>query len=442
MSAALDETALLTTAQLALTTARSLGADAAEVSVAADSGYTVTARDGDVETVERGNDHELVVTIYSDACKGSSAVSEFSTQSVKQAVAAANEIAKHTSKDKYIGLCDADLLATDFPELQLDREWQIDVPQAIDIALECENAMRDRAEIVNTDGATVATERRIACYANSHGFAHAYPLTYHSISAVAIAGKNDKLQRDYWYSANRHPEKLEDHIQVGHRAAERAVRRLGTHKPKTGKVAVMFEAPVAAGLFGTFIGAVKGCVLCSKTSFLCSALNTQVFPSEMQIAEAPHLIGAIGSASFDHEGVTTRPNKIVCDGILNNYVLDSYSARRLGMQTTGNAGGVHNLGFNIDKCSTAEMLQAMDRGLLVTELIGHGVNLVTGDYSRGAVGFWVENGEIQYPVEEVTIAGNLRTMFRQIAMMSDDIDERLNIRSGSILIEEMTLAAD
>lgn len=440
MSAAANEEALLLISQQVLASAHMAGADAAEVAITAARGHGVTARNGDVETVERSNDHDLTVTVYANSRKGSSSVSGFSTASIEKAVTAALAIAKYTSADACTGLCDADLLATDFPDLQLDHAWDIDAQQAIDIAIECESAIYDQQDIVNTDGTSVATERNIICYANSHGFARAYPLTHHSITAVAIAGKNGELQRDYWYSANRNFTKLEDHVRVGRRAGERAARRLGARRPQTGKAAVIFEAPVAAGLFGAFIGAISGSALYSKTSFLCTALHTGIFPAAMQIAEQPHLPGAVGSAAFDNEGVATRPNKIVCDGILNNYVLNSYAARRLGMQTTGNAGGVHNLIFAAEKHDIDTLLRTMDRGLLVTEIIGPGINIVTGDYSRGAAGFWVENGVIQYPVEEVTIAGNLRSMFQQIVMMGDDVDERGNIRSGSVLIEEMTLA--
>ena len=431
---------LLDIAGQALAAAERHGADAAEAGIDASRGFSVTVRNTDVETLEHNDDHGLAITVYRGIRKGSATISDFSEQAVDQAVAAACNIAKHTSEDECAGPPDAELMATEFPDLDIDKSWDIDIPQAVDLAVECETAMRENARIVNTEGVTVSTGRTICCYANTHGFAHAYPATRHGITAIAVAADNGEMQRDYWFTVNRHASGLENHKAVGRRAAERAIRRLGARKPKTCKTPVLFEASVAAGLLGVFTSAVSGNLLYRKASFLHGMLGERIFPEFIQVYEQPHLPGAMGSAAFDAEGVATYKHVIVQDGVLDSYVLDSYSARQLKMQTTGNAGGVHNLTVDGRLCDVDTLLKTMGTGLLVTELIGHGINLVTGDYSRGAVGFWIENGEICHPVEEVTIAGNLRTMFERVVMIGDDTETRGNIRCGSVLIDEMTLA--
>lgn len=443
MKAQLEDTqTLLTLSELALHEAKALGADQAEVDIAANAGYEVTVRKGDVETIEYNRDHSLGVTVYRNKRKGSSSVSDLNEQSIKDAVRAAVAIARYTSQDQHAGLCDANLLATDIPDLQLSQDWAIEMDDAIELGIACEQTMYETKKITNTEGASVATGKRILCYANSHGFAQAYPLTSHSISVLAIASEDGEMKRDYWYTVDRHPERLEGYQEVARKAAQRAVRRLGARKPATAKVPVLFEAPLAKGLIGTFISAIGGPLLYNKTSFLYDCLGKQVFPKSMRIYEKPHLPAAMGSAPFDGEGVLTRANTIVADGVLENYVLDSYAARKLGLQTTANAGGVHNLQVAFEgEQSQEEMLATMGRGLLVTELIGHGINLVTGDYSRGVAGFWVEEGAIQYPVEQLTIAGNLADMFQSLVKIGNDIDRRSTIHSGSILIEEMTLAS-
>ena len=438
----LDQDQLLETVQQVIKLTQSAGANAAEASISASRGFSVSARKHEVETVEHTNSHSLALTVYFNTQKGTTVISDFSTESIKQTVDAAVNIAKYTSPDTYAGLAPKELMATNFPDLEIDRPWDLDIPQAIDIAIACENAMREEPHIVNTEGATVETQRNTVCYTNSHGFAHAYSGTQHSISAIAIAGDDKTIHRDYWYTVSREASRLEPHQTVGKTAAVRASKRLGARKPNTCKTPVLFAAPVARSLIGLLIRAVSGGALYREASFLCNTLNQRIFPEFIQIHEQPHLRGSIGGTLFDDEGVAVHEHPIVENGVLKNYVLDSYSARKLNMKTTGNAGGISNVAVTGNAGNLDTLLAEMDTGLLVTELIGSGTNLLTGDYSYGAVGFWVENGNIQYPVEEVTIAGNLKSIFMNIAMLGNDIDERGNIRCGSILIKEMMLAGD
>ena len=442
MSGAEFEHTLSTVAGAALEEASRLGADAAEAETSASRGLSVSARLGDVETIKYSNEHSLGVTVYFGARKGSAGVSDFSPQTVSEAVKAACGIARYTSEDDCAGLADAALMAEDFPDLDLDRRWDIDIEDAIGIAVECENEMRAVDKVVNTEGASVSTVRSSRCYANSHGFSHTDIATRHNISGVAVAGDGSGMQRDFWYSVHRHPENLEPHREIGRRAAERAVRRLGSHKLKTRKAPVLFEAELATGLLSHLASAISGGALYRRMSFLLDALGEQLFPDFVQITERPHLPGALGSACFDAEGVATREHAIIEDGTLASYVLDSYSARKLGMQTTANAGGVHNWVFEGETHPFGELLGEMGTGFFVTELMGHGVNMITGDYSRGASGFWVENGKFVHPVSQVTIAANLRDMFRGLVAVGDDADTRGNIVCGSILVTEMTIAGD
>ncbi len=438
------ESGLATVAETALEEAARLGADAAEATSSAALGFSVTARLGDVETLEHSNDQAFGVTVYFGTRKGSAGVSDFAPQSVAEAVKAACNIARYTSEDDCAGLADAALMAADFPDLDLDRRWDLDIEGAIDVAIECENEMRSADKVVNTEGASVSTMRGARCYANTHGFSHTMAATRHSISAVAIADANDGagMQRDFWYSVHRHPESLEPHRDIARCAAARAVRRLGARKLKTRKAPVLFEAGVATGLLSQLAGAISGGALYRKASFLLDALGERLFPAFVQITERPRLPGALASASFDAEGVATREHAIIEDGVLASYVLGSYSARKLGMQTTANAGGVHNWVFEGETRSFDALLEEMGEGFLVTELMGHGVNLVTGDYSRGAAGLWVEGGKIAYPVAEVTIAANLRDVFGSVIAVGDDVDVRGSILCGSILVGEMTIAGD
>ncbi len=444
MSAPALESDLAAIADTALKEAVRRGADAAEAVASAARGLAVTARLGDVETLEHSNDRSLGVTVYFGARKGTSSVSDFSPQTVSEAVATACGIARYTSEDACAGLADAALMATDFPDLDLDRRWDLDAERAINIAVECENEMRAADKVVNTEGASVSTLRGAHCYANTHGFAHTVAATRHSISGVAVADARNGtgMQRDFWYSVHRHPERLEPHREIGRRAAARAVRRLGARKLKTRKAPVLFEAALATGLLSQLAAAISGGALYRRTSFLLDALGEQLFPSFVRIAERPRLPGALGSACFDAEGVATREHAIIDNGALASYVLDSYSARKLGAQTTANAGGIHNWVFEGETRPPDALFEEMGDGFFVTELMGHGVNMVTGDYSRGAAGFWVEGGKIAYPVAEVTIAANLRDVFKNIIAVGDDVDWRGNVLCGSILVGDMTVAGD
>jgi len=421
--------------------AKRQGASAAEAGVNAESGLSVTVRLGEVETVEHNRDKGLGVTVYFGQRKGSASTSDFSREAIRETVAAASAVAKYTAEDPCAGLAEAALMAKDIPDLDLYHAWELSAEHAIGLAQECEAAARETDKrITNSEGATVSSHAGYRVYGNSHGFLGAYPSSRHSVSCAVIADDGHGMQRDYWYTVARDSGDLESAHSVGRRAGERTVRRLNGRRLPTQQAPVLFVAEVAGGLFGSFIRAIRGESLYRKSSFLLDQLGEAVFPSFMRIHEQPHLRKALGSSPFDGEGVATRARDLITDGVLQGYVLDSYSARKLGMETTGNAGGVHNLTIDPGPLDFAGLLKEMDKGLLVTEMMGMGVNIVTGDYSRGAAGFWVENGEIQYPVEEITIAGNLRDMFKGIAAVGSDVDTRGNTRTGSVLIERMTIA--
>jgi PmbA protein len=423
--------------------ARSQGASAAEAAVSTDSGLSVTVRLGEVETLEYHKDQGVGVTVYFGQRKGSASTSDLSNASLREAVAAASRIARHTAEDPFAGLADAALMATHYPDLDLDHPWEVSAEEAIEIARACEDAARGQDErITNSEGGTVNTFRGTSVYGNTHGFVGGYSATRHSLSCSVIGEQNGAMQRDYWYSVARDRAGLESPEDVGREAALRTIHRLGSKRLSTRQSPVVFAADVARSLLGHFVGAVRGGALYRKASFLLDHLDKPVFPEFVHIHEQPHLKGALGSAPFDNEGVATRSRDLVTDGVLKSYVLDSYSARRLGMQSTGNAGGTRNLTIDPGQLDFPGLLREMGTGLLVTELIGHGVNNVTGDYSRGAAGFWVENGEIAYPVEEITVAGNLKDMFMGIREVGTDVDRRGNIRTGSILIERMTIAGE
>ena len=423
--------------------AKKQGASAAEAGLSVNDGLSVTARLGEVETVEYHCDQGLGVTVYFGQRKGSASSNDLSPASLKETVAAACSIARYASEDPYAGLPEAKWLATEFPDLDLYHPWTLTAEQAIEQAVQCENAARDfDPAISNSEGASIDTYQGVRVLGNSLGFLNGYPSTRHSISCSVLAGEGDAMQRDYWYSVARKPDALETAVQVGRRAAERTVRRLGARTLSTQQCPVLFAAEMATGLIGSLVGAISGGNLYRKSSFLLDSLGQQILPDFVRIDEQPFLLAGLGSASYDAEGVATRAHDLVSEGVLRSYVLSSYSARKLGLETTGNAGGVHNLTVEPGEQDLAALLKHMGRGLLVTELMGQGVNMVTGDYSRGATGFWVENGEIQYPVEEITIAGNLKTLFKQIVAIGNDLDLRGNIRCGSILIEQMTVAGE
>lgn len=423
--------------------ARRQGATAAEAAVSVDTGLSVTVRLGDVETLEYHRDRGLGVTLYFGNRKGSASTSDFGPDAVRETVEAACAIARYTSEDPCAGLADPGRLAREVPDLELCHPWPIDAEQAIGIARACEDAARAEDErIRNSEGATVNTHQGMRVYGNSHGFVGGYPSTRHSLSCAVVGEQDGDMERDYWYTVARKPDSLQPAEEVGRVAAERTVHRLGARKLSTRQVPVVYAPEVATGLIGHFIGAIRGGSLYRKSSFLVDSLGSQVFPDFMRLHEEPHLKAALGSAPFDSEGVATRPRDIVKDGIVQGYVLDTYSACKLGMETTGNAGGVHNLIVEPGELDFAGILAEMGTGLLVTELMGQGLNMVTGDYSRGAAGYWVENGEVQYPVHEITVAGNLRDMFMNVVAVGTDVDTRGNIRCGSVLISGMTVAGD
>ncbi len=423
--------------------AKSQGATAAEAGLSQENGLSVSARLGDVETIEHHCGQGLGITVYFGQHKGSSSSSDLSSASIKEAVSAACSIARYTNADEYSGLPEIERLATDFPDLDLNHPWGLDVEAAIELAIECEDAARAyHAEITNSEGASVNTHQGIHVMGNSLGFLQGYQSTRHSLSCSVLAQRGDSMQRDYWYSVSRNAQQLESAVSIGNKAAERALRRLAGRSLSTRQCPVLYSAEIASGLLSSFIGAISGGNLYRKSSFLLDAIDSQVFPEFVHIHERPHLIGALGSAAYDGEGVATSARDIVSAGVLRSYVLSTYSARKLGLHSTGNAGGVRNLTIDSGVLDFQGMLKQLDTGLLVTELMGQGVNMVTGDYSRGAAGFWVENGEIQYPVEEITIAGNLKDMLKNIVSVGCDFEYRGNVRTGSILVERMSIAGE
>ncbi len=436
-------TTLKNLAQDILDQAKKLGATACEAEVSEGFGQSVTVRRDEVETIEYNRDKGLGVTVYIGKQRGHASTSDFSAKAVHDTVQAALTIAKYTASDDCAGLADQALLAKEIPELDLYFPWNVSIEQAIELAKQCEAAafQVDR-RITNSEGASVTTQESQFIYGNSQGFIGGYPTSRHGISCAVIAEGGQGMQRDYWYATMRDAQQLEGAAQVGQRAGERTVRRLDARKVKTCQVPVLFEASIAAGLIGHFVSAVSGGSLYRKSSFLLDSLGKQIFAPFIQLKELPHLPKGLASSPFDSEGVATHERDIITDGVLNGYFLSCYSARKLGMQTTGNAGGNHNLIVQSGEHDLAGLLKMMNKGLLVTELLGHGINPVTGDYSRGAAGFWVENGVIQYPVEEITIAGNLKDMFMHIAAVGTDVEIRGSKQCGSILIENMTVAGE
>lgn len=426
-----------------LNEAKNQGASSADAGLSVDNGLSVNVRLGDVETIEHHCSQGLGVSVYFGQKKGSASSTDLSAKSIKETVTAACSIARYTSEDSYAGLPDPARLATDFKDLDLYHPWDINANDAITLATRCEDTARQyHADINNSEGASVDSYSGMRIYGNSLGFLHGYASTRHSISCSVLGEREGEMERDYWYSVARNRQQLDSPESIGEKAAERTIQRLGAKSLSPRKSPVLYSAEVASGLIGSLLGAISGGSLYRKSSFLLDSLNSQIFPDFIHIQEQPHLPGALGSALYDAEGVATQTNEIITDGILQTYLLSSYSARKLGMQTTGHAGGVHNLCITPGDSNLEQLLQTMDTGLLVTELMGQGVNPVTGDYSRGASGFWVAQGVIQYPVQEITIAGNLKDMFQHILAVGNDIDYRGNIRNGSILIEEMAIAGE
>ena len=426
-----------------LARARAAGADQAEVSCSEDAGLNVNVRMGEVETVESTRDRGIAVTVYFGGRKGSASTADLRDESLAATVDQACAIARYTEHDPAAGLADAELMATDLREFDSWHPWAIEAEHAIDLALACEQAGRDfDPRLENSDGASVGSGSSLSVYANSHGFVGRERSTQHSLGCALIAGRGADMQRDGWYSIALAADELEAAATIGRKAAERAVSRLAPRQIATGEYPVLYSAEIARSLIGHLLGAVSGGALYRRASFLLDSVGTRVFPDWFAIEELPFLPRGFRSASFDAEGVATRESPLVTGGVLQRYILGSYSARRLGLRTTANAGGVHNLQVAANGGDFDSMLAAMGRGLLVTELMGQGVNTITGDYSRGAAGFWVEDGRIQYPVDGITIAGNLKQMFAAIEAVGSDVDPRSHIRTGSILVGRMTVAGE
>lgn len=427
--------------RVALEEATRRGVDQAEVATSSDTGLSATARLGEVENLEYTNDRGLWVTVYKDQRKGNASTSDVRPEAIREAVAKACTFAECTAQDKHSGLADADLMCTDVKDLDLDHPWAIEAGDAIDMAIACEAAgLAVDERINNSEGATVSTNRGLRAYGNTHGFIGSVAKSSHSISCVVLASENGEMQRDYYYSAARDASELEDIAHIGATAGKRAISRLGARKIKTTKAPVLYIPELARGFIGHAIGAIAGGAQFRRASFLLDAAGKKIFPEFVQIEERPHLPKGMASTAYDADGVATYDREIVTDGVLQGYVLSSYSARRLGLQTTANAGGAQNLIVPGTGGNVESLARQMGTGLIVEELIGQGVNMVTGDYSRGAVGQWVEDGEIRYPVHEVTIAGNLRDLYMRIAAIGNDQDIRGGIRCGSLLVEEMTIA--
>ena len=429
----------------ALEEARRQGASQCEADASVSRGLSVSVRLGEVDTVEYQRDRGLAVTVYFGKRKGSASTADLAPGAVLETVAKACAIARYTAEDPYAGLVEPEALARDIPDLDLDHPWELTPEQAIELARTCEAAgLAVDPRLGNSEGGSVGSQRHSGVYGNSLGFLAGYSATSHSLSCSLIAEDGAEMQRDHWYSVARDPADLENAAEVGRIAGQRALARLGSRRLNTRKAPVAFTPDVARGLIGHFIGAIRGSSQYRKASFLLDAAGSQVFPAFLEMHERPHLPKGLASSPFDQEGAATHDRELVKGGVLDGYVLGSYSARRLGLKTTGNAGGIHNLIVEAQGggLGPAEFLARLDRGLLVTELLGQGVNGVTGDYSRGASGFWVEHGVIQHAVQEVTIAGNLKSMYRDIAAVGSDTDVRGAIRTPSLLISEMTIAGE
>ncbi|OQX30982.1 MAG: metalloprotease PmbA [Candidatus Sedimenticola endophacoides] len=423
--------------------AKAQGADAAEAGVNNDAGLSVTARMGEVETIEHTRDQGLGISVYFGQRKGSASTSDLSPQAIRDTVRAACNIARYTSADLCAGLAEAELMAREIPDLDLYHPWPLEPREAIDLCLRTEAAALDLdPRITNSEGATLNSHSGLQVYGNSHGFIGGFPSSRHNISCAVVGGEGGVMQRDYWYSAGRRADDLEAPEQIGRKAGERTLARLGARRISTRETPVIFLAETATGLLRSLTGAISGSSIYRKSSFLLDRVGERIFPNFVQVGENPRLPRGLGSAPFDSDGVATYAKPIVRDGVLQTYLLSSYSARKLGLHTTANAGGVRNLHITPGELDLPGLLREMGRGLLVTEMMGHGLNMVTGDYSRGASGFWIENGEIAHPVEEITIAGNLGEMFSQLLAVGCDEERRGSTRTGSWLIERMTIAGE
>ncbi|MDO6462403.1 metalloprotease PmbA [Granulosicoccaceae sp. 1_MG-2023] len=428
-------------AALALESAKQSGADSAELAASLDEGLSVRVRNGQPDTVEHNRDKSFGITVYRGKSKGSASTTDFSESAIRETVARACAIARYTSEDPCAGLADADLMATDLPDLDLYHPWQISAEEAIDKACEMEQAAFDAdSRVSKPGGANVGRHEGISVYANSHGFCGIVPSSRHSLSCSMIAGEGSTMQRDHHYSVSRLPSELDSPASVGAEAARRAVLRLGAKPVKTGVYPVLFDPSMARSLLQHFVSAVSGSALYRRSSFLLDKAGEPVFCPAVTLREEPLIPRALGSSAFDRDGLARRPRTLVDAGVLQGYVLGSYSARKLGLPSTANAGGVRNLILTPGEQDLPQLMKTMGTGLLVTEMMGQGVRLTTGDYSRGAAGLWIENGQISHAVQEITVAGNLASMYQNIAAIGADTDIRGNIRTPSILIREMTIA--
>lgn len=436
-----SENELKVLAENILNQAKKLGASSAETAIGLGAGFEVRVRQAKIEKIEHHLAKELGITVYFKHRSGCASTTDLSQDSVKLVLEKACYIAKHTQEDPCIGLADPEVMAHGYPDLELSHPWTISLDDATKLAQECEAAgFAEDKRIINSEGADVSSNNGFNLYANSHGFIGSYPSSMHSISCALIAKQKQKMQIDYEYTMARDPTDLESATSIGKKAAGKTIKKLGARHLTTRECPVIFLAPVAKSIIRHFLSAINGGNLYNKASFLLDHLQKQVFAHHVSIEEQPHIKKAAGSSPFDSEGVNTKPRFIVQDGILQGYVLSSYTARKLNMQTTGNAGGIHNLLVTSGDYSLPELIKTMNRGLLITELLGQEVNIITGNYSRGAFGYFVENGEIQYPVEGITIAGNLQQMFMDIISIGNDVDNRGNIRIGSILMEKLKIA--
>jgi len=422
--------------------ARVAGASQAEVAASIDTGLNVNVRLGEVETVEHTRDRGFGLTVYFGQRKGSASTADLNPDSIQATLEQACAIARYTEEDPAAGLADASRMATQFPDLDLWHPWHIETDEAIALGKQIEDAGRAHEGITNSDGASVQMGESVAVYANSHGFLGRERGTRHSLSVALIAGDDEGMQRDYWYDSVRSADDFMSAVDLGNKAAQRTLARMGARKLSTRQCPVLFTPEVARGLIGHLIGAVSGGALYRRASFLLDHAGKQVMPPWMNIVERPFIMRGQGSGAFDAEGVATRDSSLIENGVLARYVLGSYSARKLGLESTGNAGGIHNLIVEPGQDDFAAMLKRMGTGLVVTEVMGQGVSTITGDYSRGAAGFWVENGQIAYPVEEITIAASLRDMYANIVAVGADVDHRSHLLTGSILLEQMTIAGE
>lgn len=437
----IDTAAIEKLTQNMLKQATELGASQTEISIGMNKGFSISVRGGEAETIEYHQDKAIDIVVYMGKRSGSASLSDFQPASIQRAVEAACHIARFTDEDHAAGLAEPNELAYSYPTLDLAFPWQLSVEEAIQLACQCEQeALSYDKRLASAESVSITTMEIGHFYANSQQFFGYFPLTRHEMSCVLIGKTAEEMQRDYSYTIAADPNRLATISTIAKQAGERTIARLGAKTLPTMKVPVIFIAEEARSLIGHFAAAIQGGNLYRKSSFLLNQLHQPIFPHFVHIEEQPHLHHGLGSAPFDDDGVMTRPNIFVKEGVLNSYSLSVYSARKLGLQTTGNAGGIHNLLIKSTHASLSDLLKLMDKGLLITELMGNGVNLLTGNYSRGASGFWVEKGEIQYPVHEITIAGQLQDMYAKIQAIGNDIDNRGNIQTGSILIEEMMIA--